>query len=305
MPSARPSLLPALTLRQVQHLVVLAHARSFTQAAQALSLTQPALTASIRQVEFLLGGQLFTRSAHRLTLTAAGEAVLPLAERLLNQARGTLADMTQLVSERIQTVRVAFIPSVAGRLLPALNALRDTDPTLRFTLTDLPNSALVDAVRNGVADIGIGAHAPGRDDGLHYEPLFEDEIVAVLRRDDPLARAKSTRSVPWAKLVDRELAAFLRGSVADALERTAHAEQLHLNVTYRMEYTEPLYALARNGLAVAILPSLYTRHLHDPELIALSLTKPRVSRAISLISLAGDDRGPHVRTCRDWIVRHI
>jgi len=303
MSSDRSSLLPALTLRQVQHFVVLAHARSFTQAAQALSLTQPALTASIRQIEFLLGGRLFARSAHRLTLTSAGEAVLPLAERLLNQARGTFDDMTRLIGERIQTVRIAFIPSVAGRLLPALNALRDAHPTLRFTLTDLPNSALVEAVRDGVADLGIGVREPDSDDGtLRYQQLFEDEIVIVVRHDDPLARAKS---VTWAKLVDRELAVFVRGSVSESLHRTGGAEKLRLNVTYRMEYTEPLYALARNGLATAVLPSLYTMHLHDPELVALRVDKPRVTRAISLISLAGDDRGPHVRACREWIAKRI
>ncbi|WP_179401415.1 LysR family transcriptional regulator [Burkholderia guangdongensis] len=303
MSSNRSSLLPALTLRQVQHFVVLAHTRSFTQAAQALSLTQPALTASIRQIEFLLGGRLFARSAHRITLTSAGEAVLPLAERLLNQARGTFGDMAQLIAERIQTVRISFIPSVAGRLLPALNALRDAQPSLRFTLTDLPNSALVEAVRDGVADLGIGVREPGQDDdALHYERLFEDEIVVVVRRDDPLAGPKS---VPWAKLVGRDLAVFVRGSVSESLQRTGGAEQLRLTVTYRMEYTEPLYALARNGLAIAVLPSLYTMHLHDPELVALRLEKPRVKRAISLISLATDDRGPHVRACREWIVQRI
>ncbi|MDE1180413.1 LysR family transcriptional regulator [Paraburkholderia sp.] len=303
MSTDRSSLLPALTLRQVQYFVVLAHARSFTQAAQSLSLTQPALTASIRQIEFLLGGPLFARSAHRLTLTAAGASILPLAERLLNQARGTFDDMTRTFSERVQTVRISFIPSAAGRLLPALSTLRERHPALRFTLTDLPNSALIDAVREGVADLGVGVHEPDENDGLlRYDALFEDEIVVVLRRDDPLATRKS---VPWAKLVGRELGVFVRGSVSDTLQRTGGAENLRLNVTYRMEYTEPLYALARNGLAIAVLPSLYTMHLHDPELIALRLEKPRVTRSVALISLAGDDRGPHVRTCRDWITTHI
>ena len=106
-------------------------------------------------------------------------------------------------------------------------------------------------------------------------------------------------------VVDRELAVFVRGSVSESLHRTGGAEKLRLNVTYRMEYTEPLYALARNGLATAVLPSLYTMHLHDPELVALRVDKPRVTRAISLISLNGDDRGPHVRACREWIAKHI
>ncbi|WP_323072612.1 LysR family transcriptional regulator [Mycetohabitans endofungorum] len=303
MSSERLSLLPALTLRQVQHFVALAHARSFTQAAQALALTQPALTASIRQIEFLLGGRLFARSAHRLTLTPAGAAVLPLAERLLNHARGTFDDMARLIGERTQTVRVSFIPSVAGRLLPVLNALRIEQPMLCFTLTDLPNSALVQAVRDGVADLGIGVREPdGGDGSLRYQRLFDDEIVIVVRRDDPLAQAKT---VPWAKLVDRDLAVFVRGSVSESLQRTGGTEKLRLHVAYRMEYTEPLYALARNGLATVVLPSLYALHLHDPELVALRLERPRVTREISLISVAGDDRGPHVQACREWIVKHI
>ena len=301
--SDRSSLLPALTLRQVQYFVVLAHARSFTEAAQSLSLTQPALTAAIRQIEFLLGGPLFARSAHRLTLTAAGASVLPLAERLLNQARGTFDDMARTFADRVQTVRIGLIPSVAGRLLPALTAFGTRARTLRFTLTDLPNTALIDAVREGVVDLGIGVHEPGADDPvLRYDDLFEDQIVVVVRRDDPLAKHKA---VAWAKLVGRDLAVFVRGSVSEALQRTGGAENLRLTVSYRMEYTEPLYALVRNGLAIAVLPSLYTTHLHDPELVAVRLNRPHVARAIALISPAGEDRGPHVRGCREWIAAHI
>ncbi|NYH20682.1 LysR family transcriptional regulator [Paraburkholderia bryophila] len=305
----RSSLLPALTLRQIQYFVTLAHARSFTQAAKSLALTQPALTAAIRQIEFLLGGPLFARSAHRLTLTHAGASVLPLAERLLNQARGTFDDMASTFAERVQTVRIGLIPSAAARLLPALASLRAQQPSLRFTLNDMPNTALLDAVRQGAADFGVGVHEPDApaterdgDAVLRYQDLFEDQIVVVVRRDDPLAQKKS---LAWAKLVGRDLAAFVRGSVSEALQRTGGAEGLQLNVAYRVEYTEPLYELVRNRLAIAVLPSLYTMHLHDAELVALRLDKPRVTRSIALISLDGDDRGPHVRACREWIVAHI
>lgn len=303
--SNRSSLLPALTLKQIQYFVVLAHARSFTQAAQSLALTQPALTAAIRQIENLLGGPLFARSAHRLTLTDAGASVLPLAERLLNNARGTFDDMASTFAERTQSVRIGLIPSVAGRLLRILTPLREQVPTLRFMFEDLPNSALLEAIREGRTDLGIGVHepqTPESDDLLRYQDLVEDEIVVVMRRDDPLAKRKS---VDWSKLADRELAVFVRGSVSDALRRTGMAENLRLTVAYRMEYTESLYALVRNGLAVAVLPSLYTMHLHDPELIALRLDRPRVTRAIALISLADDDRGPHVRACREWIAANF
>lgn len=303
--SSRSSLLPALTLKQIQYFVVLAHAGSFTQAARELALTQPALTAAIRQIENLLGGALFARSAHRLTLTDAGASVLPLAERLLNSARGTFDDMASTFAERARTVRIGLIPSVAGRLMQALTTLGEREPSLRFVVQDLPNSALLEAIREGRVDLGVGVHEPAVADSpdvLRYEPLIEDEIVVVTRRDDPLAKR---RTVNWSRLTDRPLAVFVRGSVSDALQRTGMAENLRLSVSYRMEYTESLYALVRNGLALAVLPSLYTMHLHDPELVAIRLDKPCVTRSIALISLAGDDRGPHVRTCREWIAAKL
>ncbi|GAB3625746.1 LysR family transcriptional regulator [Pandoraea terrae] len=304
--------MPALTLRQVQYFVALAHSRSFTQAAQALSVTQPALTAAIRQIEFLLGGRLFERSSHRLTLTSAGATVLPLAERLLNAARGTFDDMTSTFAEQVQTVRIGFIPSVAGRLLPALGALREADPSVRFALSDLPNSELVQALGKGEIDLAVGvrddvAADDAADGGSHarhfrYDDLFVDEIVLVVHRDDPMAHAGS---VGWASLVERDLAVFVRGNVSDTLQRTGGAQNLRLDPKYRMEYTEPLYALVRSGLAVAVLPRLYTLHLHDPALTALPLIAPTVTRTIALMSLDGGERSPQVTRCRDWIATQV
>ncbi len=301
--------LPALTLRQVQYFVALAHSRSFTQAAQALSVTQPALTAAIRQIEFLLGGRLFERSAHRLTLTEAGTTILPLAERLLNAARGTFDDMTSTFTLQAQTVRIGFIPSVAARLLPVLGSLRDAHPNVRFALSDLPNSELVAALARGEIDLGVGirdeadeaGHAANTE-GFRCDDLFDDEIVLVARRDDPLARGES---VTWSQLAERDLAVFVRGNVSDSLQRTGGSHNLRLEPKYRMEYTEPLYALVRSSLALAILPKLYTLHLHDPLLVALDVVAPRVTRTVALMSLDGKERGPQVSASRDWIVRHL
>lgn len=301
--------LPALTLRQVQYFVALAHSRSFTQAAQALSVTQPALTAAIRQIEFLLGGRLFERSAHRLTLTEAGTTILPLAERLLNAARGTFDDMTSTFTLQAQTVRIGFIPSVAARLLPVLGSLRDAHPNVRFALSDLPNSELVAALARGEIDLGVGirdeadeaGHAANTE-GFRCDDLFDDEIVLVARRDDALASAES---VSWSQLTERDLAVFVRGNVSDSLQRTGGSQNLRLEPKYRMEYTEPLYALVRSGLALAILPKLYTLHLHDPALVALDVIAPRVTRTVALMSLVGKERGPQVSACRDWIAQHL
>jgi LysR family carnitine catabolism transcriptional activator len=295
--------LPGLTLRQLRHLVTLAELRSFTRAAQALSISQPALTASIRQAEFLLGGQLFDRSSHRLTLTGAGALVLPLAERLLNVARLSFNDMSLAVTQGVQTVRIGLIPSVAEKVTAHLIALQAQEPSVRFTLQDMANSDLIEAVQARRVDFGIGARERrAADAGLVCQDLFRDDIIIVMRADDALA---SHDQLAWADLVDRPLAVFVRGNVADSLLRTAEEMGLELNVAFRMEYTEPIYALVRNRLAMAIMPRLYTEQLHDPGLVVRALRAPHVKRGIALLATADDARSPQVMLCRSWIVNAL
>jgi DNA-binding transcriptional LysR family regulator len=286
----------------MEYFVTLAHSMSFTQAAQRLSVTQPALTAAIRQVEFLLGGRLFERSPHRLAPTDAGAAVLPLAERLLHSALGSFDDMARTIADGVRTVRIGLIPSAAAWLLPRLNELRAKQPSLRFALSDMTNTELVAAVAGGRIDIGIGVReeaVPER--GLAYCDLFADDIVLVVRADDPLARRR--RSVAWKRLAGRPLAVFASGNVNETLLRTSAALGLHLEPAFRMEYTEPIYALVRHHQALAVMPRLYTMSLRDAELVTLTLSSPRVHRTIAMLSVAGAERSPSAAACREWFAR--
>ncbi len=296
--SERPLPISALTLRQVQYFVQVAKWGSFTQAALALSVTQPALTAAIRQIEHLLGGPLFVRLPHRIELTEAGARVLPLAERLVNNARHTFMDMASTIAQHASTVHIGLIPSLADWLLPLLRQLRAQEPGLNFTLSDLPNDALIERLQRGELDIGVGLQPPGEPEGLRLHPLFDDELVAVVRHDDPLA---ATTPLPWEALTQRDLATFARGQVTQSLQANAERRGLVLEPRYRLEYVEPLYALVRQSMAVAIMPGLYTRRLSDAELLALPLQPPQLMRKLVMITLAGTGRSVQTARCRDFI----
>ncbi len=79
--------LPALSLKQIQYFVTLAQLRHFTDTANRLAISQPALSSALRQIEAVLGGKLVNRTASAVTLTEQGAAILPHAERLLNVAQ--------------------------------------------------------------------------------------------------------------------------------------------------------------------------------------------------------------------------
>ena len=90
--------LPALSLKQIQYFVTLAQLRSFTETANRLAISQPALSSALRQIESVLGGKLLHRTAQNVRLTEQGEAVLPYAERLLNTAHSVFDDMKQIMN---------------------------------------------------------------------------------------------------------------------------------------------------------------------------------------------------------------
>jgi len=290
--------LPALSLRQMQYFVELAHNRNFTETAARLCVTQPALSAAIQQMEKQFGVALFDRSRHPVGLTEAGTAILPLAEHLLNTARCSFTDMTGSLARQAQTVRIGLIPSVATRLLATLAPLREQPARLRFELVDLHNDDLHQAVERGEVDFGIGVFPQGPST-LRLSRLWEDEIVLLGLAGDPLCRLPR---VPWRALMGREMAVFRHGSTHGLVLETAASLGMALQVSYQLAYVEPLLALVRNGLALGLLPRLYTEHLNDPALVTRALDEPRVGRWIVLIRPRHAPRNPSVARCLEAIL---
>lgn len=283
--------LPALSLRQMLYFVTLARNCSFTETAAQLSVTQPALSAAIRQMEKQFGGQLFDRSSHRVVLTDNGAAILPLAEHLLNTARSAFKDMASSFVAGNHSVRIGLVPSSAARVLPALAAVRQGWPALRPEIFD--GADVLGAIERGEVDFGVGV-TPANSAPFEVHPLWEDNMVVLLPKGDPLA---GKPNVAWRELAERDIALFHRGSISERVTATLGTVGLAHAPTYRIEHTEPLYGMVRAGLAVAILTTLYTETLNDPALVVRPLNEPRVARSIALLRSVRAPRSPSVARC--------
>nr|VUD30992.1 LysR family transcriptional regulator YfeR [Raoultella sp. NCTC 9187] len=151
--------LPALSLKQLQYFVTLAQLRHFTDTANRLAISQPALSSALRQVETVLGGRLVNRTASSVTLTELGAAILPHAQRVLSVAQLAFQDMQQIVEAGGDgTVRIGLMPSVSSLLFPLLpQTLAETFPRLRVEFHDRANDALVRELLSGQIDFAVGA----------------------------------------------------------------------------------------------------------------------------------------------------
>lgn len=296
--------LPALSLKQIQYFVTLAQLRHFTETANQMAISQPALSSSLRQIESVLGGKLFHRTAQAVTLTEQGEAILPHAKGLLSAAQAAFSDMQRVMAEGGDgTLRIGLIPSASALVFPQAAArLQHQFPGLRVMFEDYTNDGLLQALSDGALDAGIGVQSAAYTESLEATPLQGDALVAVLNRQDPLA---STEAIAWQQLLPRDIALFARGNVSRLVNSLAQSQLPELRLRHSTDYVETLYGLARAGLAVAILPKLYTTHLHDPLLKVVALHTPVLSHTLSLMWAKGRTRSTGVWQGREFLRRVI
>jgi DNA-binding transcriptional LysR family regulator len=176
-----------VALRQLEAFVAVAELGSFTRAAEALFIAQPSLSVRIRRLEADLGLALLDRSPHGAAPTPAGRA-------LLVHARAALASVDALVEEaRLLSgageFSVGFDLHGAADLMPRIiRGFRDRHPGLTVTLRHVSSAddPLVGVAR-GLADVGffLGPRTLGED--YEVQPLFTDELMAVMASDHRLA----------------------------------------------------------------------------------------------------------------------
>lgn len=166
-----------ITLKQLRYVDALARMGHFGRAAELCSITQPAMSMQIKELEESLGTALFERSAREVRLTSFGEDFVTRARGILRDVEG-LQDLARAAgSSLVGRLRIGVIPTIAPYLLPRIMApLADLaqDLHLRETMT----AKLLSELKDGRLDLAIVALPVGEPD-LTEVPLFEEEFVLV------------------------------------------------------------------------------------------------------------------------------
>lgn len=177
------------TLRQLEYAVAVAEEGNFGRAATACSVSQPALSAQIAELETRLGVTLFERGRNGATVTADGAPVIDAARRALNAADDVVEVAGDRRGELVGSVRVGVIPTMAPYLLPALvRELIRRHPRAEPVLREERTGELVAQLRNGDLDLGLlAAPVPELDDRLTVAELARDEFLLALPEGHPYA----------------------------------------------------------------------------------------------------------------------
>jgi LysR family carnitine catabolism transcriptional activator len=273
---------PFLELRRLRLFVGVAREGSFSACARSHGLSQPALSRVILQLEDHLGARLFDRDTRTLQLTPAGEALLPIAERLLRDAGLGFDQIAQFIKGGRGRLAIAALPSLAAIRLPAAIAgfIREW-PDVDFEVLDGLSERVESAVADGRADLGLAIPpAPERD--LDYQEIVQDPFGLVCPHDHPFAQDPAPA---WSLLTE---APFIAMSSHSSVRRMTDAAFVQIGTPvqprYECAHLSTAGALIAQGLGVSALPRLALPLLGPVDLAWTPLSEPALSRSIGIVT---------------------
>jgi DNA-binding transcriptional LysR family regulator len=246
----------AITLRQLQYFVAVAEEQHFTRASERLLIAQPSLSRHVRDLEDLLGVELFVRDTHGVTLTEAGRELLSRAKTLFAMLERTVDAVRSAAAGQRGRLRLgyygpAFYNNFATR--SAFERFRAESPDVEVISREVFAEQIVPALRQGQIDIGIG-RATSRVSDVEFRRIAVETLVALLPESDPLA---SEPQVSLAKLSGRNLITFQSELAQPLNERIAEiARNANATFTLAQQFTQLstiVFNVAR-GEGIALVP---------------------------------------------------
>jgi DNA-binding transcriptional LysR family regulator len=267
-----------MELRQLSYFVAVAEEGQFTRAAARVPVAQPAVSAQIRRLERELGETLFHRDRPAVTLTAAGEALLPHARAALDAAergRHTVASLGGLVHGRL---RIGVAGPVDHRLAETLGDFHRAHPAIEIVLTNQHNEPLLAAVADGEVDaavVGLGPHP--LPPGVRARVVAVEPLVLAVARGHPLSRRKA---ITLGELREHPIITLVRGSgLRTVLEQACRDAGFSPPITAETGELGSLLELAAEGLGIAVVPR---SAVAAADVAVLRITRPRLQRRTAL-----------------------
>jgi len=280
------------TLRQLQFLMALAEHANFSRAAEASHVTQPTLSAAIKELEAILGCVLVERGSKQAVLTPSGEAALERARRVMAEAEDLVAAVQAAGEPLMGPFRLGVIPTIAPFLLPVvLPVLRKAYPGLELFLREDLTERLYEALRDRRLDAALIA-LPYDAPMISSQTIGADEFLFVCPPDHALAQKQKLSP---SDLVDEELLLLEDGHcLRDHALSACSAGRARTDFAATSLHT--LVQMVKSGLGATLLPKMAVEAgLIEPlGLVVKPFDPPVIGREIGMAWRKGSARKEEV-----------
>jgi len=275
--------------RQLAAFCAVVERRSFSQAAERLGVTQPAVSLQIRSLEKRFGTQLLDRSGRRVEPTEAGLRLYRGAQRLLALEEQVVSEVAEGATDRLEgAFEIGASTGPGGIVLSHLLCQFQADhPGLHVVLWVFDTQTIVDRVAARELELGV-VGAARRHRGVVFEPFFRDEVILACPPSHPFAgKTVTLEALRGAGLIVMQEGAGVRQLIEDELQR-AGTRLRDLDVTLELGLQESVASAVRGGYGVTFI----SRSSIESDLAAGTLSEARVEgleleREIFLVRATG------------------
>ena len=268
---------PPIDSRQLRAFAALARTGSFTLAAKELSLTQSAVSHSMRALESEVGSRLLDQMGQKVVLTEAGEALLVHVERILTEMTLARAEIAQLGKWGQSRLRIGASSTACQYVLPAvLREFKKSFPQCAISIEPGDTPEAIESLRERRIDLAVNLE-PRRDEPLEFRPLFDDELQFVISPLHPWARAGRVERTEIAR--QSYILYGKRSYTSEMIDAYFRADDIALHSTMDLGSMEAIKELVKLGLGASILASWTCRkELEERSLVALPLGRRKLRR---------------------------
>jgi DNA-binding transcriptional LysR family regulator len=294
-----------LSLQQIRCFCAALELGSFTAAADALGVSQPAVAEQVRKLEQALGANLFVRAGRGVVATEAGRAFAEHATRSLRAVEEAAGSVGELTALRSGTVAVGIFgePS-AWRIHELVVAFLRRHPDVSVRLVGRNSSAIVEHVRRGELEAGV-VLLPLDDDTLDVRPIVRDEVLYVSASAERTRRPATIERLAATPLVFYDAESADRDPIRRQLAERAQALGVRLRPRVEVELKDIALRLVASGIGDTYLPSAYTHAPYYPEGLSTAPFSPALYDTFAIISRPGTRLSSGVRELLTDLEAHL
>ncbi|MFB9330575.1 selenium metabolism-associated LysR family transcriptional regulator [Paenibacillus aurantiacus] len=251
----------ALNFHQLHIFYTVAERGSFSAAAQALHMTQPAVTMQVQSLEDYFGTKLLQRSTKRIDLTEAGRALMPFALRSIELIRETDAHMSKFTKQLKGRLQLGSSLTIGEYILPRLlGPFGQEYPHIAISMKIMNTSQIMDDILGHQLNFGI-VEAPVHHPDIHTEAVMSDELLLVVDKSHPLAQADevSITDVIAYPFVLREQGSGTR-LVMEEQMRSHDIDPSKLKIVMELGSTGAVKSAVEAGLGISFLSASSVKH---------------------------------------------
>jgi LysR family hydrogen peroxide-inducible transcriptional activator len=267
-----------MEMHQLRYVVAVARTGNFSRAAEQCHVSQPSLSQQIQKLEDELGQRLFDRMKRVVKLTPHGDAFLPHAVRILEEADAAKREAADAQHLLRGTLIFGVLPTIAPYLLPeALAVFTKKFPGVEIVVQEDTTARLLRLAHRYEIDFALTSQ-PIQDDRFEVRELFAEELLLALPPGHPLTRK---RTVSATDLEGERLIVMKEGHcLGDQVLNFCDRRSVRPSISFRSAQLETIQALICSGLGISLIPAMASQLKRADLPVYRSLPSPKPERKI-------------------------